>query len=120
MADQAEAAAHAATQREGNRSALISIDSIMPQNIRIRLNVGGTVFHTSLYTLMEGARRGGVVFQCLCTQILGPHININATAKDREVKSIAWHHCVVPAQAEQYRVEHFIDADPIPFSFCPG
>ena len=29
----------------------------MPQNVPIRLNVGGTVFHTSrlLHTLMEGA-----------------------------------------------------------------
>ena len=38
----------------------------MPQNVRVRLNVGGTPFHTSLHTLMEGARRGCVVFQCLC------------------------------------------------------
>ena len=27
----------------------------MPQNVPIRLNVGGTVFHTSLHSLMEGA-----------------------------------------------------------------
>jgi hypothetical protein len=38
-------------------------DTAMPQNVRIRLNIGGTVFYNSLYTLMEGARRGGVVFR---------------------------------------------------------
>ena len=43
----------------------------MPQNVRVRLNVGGTPFHTSLHTLMEGARRGCVVFQCLCVHVLG-------------------------------------------------
>ena len=44
----------------------------MPQNVCIRLNVGGSVFHTSLYTMMKGARHGARVFQTLCTQILGP------------------------------------------------
>ena len=59
-----------------------STDSTMPQNVRIRLNVGGTVFHTSLHTLMEGARHGGVVFQCLCVQILGPGANTDAGDAD--------------------------------------
>jgi hypothetical protein len=44
----------------------------MPQHVPIRVDVGGTVFRTSLHTLMEGARLGGVVFQALCLQILGP------------------------------------------------
>jgi hypothetical protein len=57
-----------------------SADSTMPQHVRVRLNVGGTVFHTSLHTLMEGARHGGVVFQCLCVQILGPWANTDAAA----------------------------------------
>ena len=52
----------------------------MPQNVRVRLNVGGTPFHTSLHTLMEGARRGAVVFQCLCVQILGPEAETPAAA----------------------------------------
>ena len=49
--------------------------TVMPQNVRVRLNVGGTTFHTSLHTVMEGARRGSPVFQCLCAQILGPQAN---------------------------------------------
>ena len=86
----------------------------MPQNVRIRLNVGGTVLHTSLYTLMEGARRGGVVFQCLCAQILGP---LPPSIQGASAScSGDWAQRVVPAQAEQYRVEHFVDADPTSFS----
>ena len=86
----------------------------MPQNVRIRLNVGGTVFHTSLHTLMEGARRGFVVFQCLCVQILGTKANSYAVAA---ATGVAWAQRVVPSQAEQYRLEHFVDADPTPFPY---
>jgi len=35
----------------------------MPLHVMVRINVGGNVFHTSLHTLMEGARRGGDVFR---------------------------------------------------------
>ena len=42
-----------------------------PKNERIRLNVGGTVYETSLHTVIEGARAGGGVFKCLCAHILG-------------------------------------------------
>ena len=63
---------------------------------------------------MEGARRGGVVFQCLCAQILG------ALSPSREGANVPcsgdWAQGVVPAQVEQYRVEHFVDADPASFS----
>ena len=31
--------------------------------VMVRINVGGKVFHTSLHTLMEGARLGGDVFR---------------------------------------------------------
>ena len=62
---------------------------------------------------MEGARRGGVVFQCLCAQILG------ALSPSREGANVPcsgdWAQGVVPAQVEQYRVEHFVDADPADF-----
>jgi len=44
----------------------------MPQHVAIRVEVGGTVYRVSLHTLMEDARFGGVVFQALCLQILGP------------------------------------------------
>jgi hypothetical protein len=30
----------------------------MPQHLMVRINVGGQVFHTSLHTVMEGARLG--------------------------------------------------------------
>jgi uncharacterized protein YjbI with pentapeptide repeats len=72
----------------------------MPQHVAIRVDVGGTVFHTSLHTLMEGARLGSVVFQALCLQILGPG---------------PWDQRVVPAQDPQYGVKHFVDADPTPW-----
>lgn len=84
----------------------------MPQNVRVRLNVGGTVLHTSLHTLMQGARKGSAVFQCLCTQILGHSIDADGVQSRH---GVAWEQRVVPAFAEQYKLEHFIDADPTPF-----
>ena len=90
----------------------------MPQNVRVRLNVGGTVFHTSLHTVLEGARRGSSVFQCLSAQILGPPANdatVGSDASDGSSSGLAWEQRVVPAQKEQYRFEHFVDADPAPF-----
>jgi hypothetical protein len=72
----------------------------MPQLVAIRVDVGGKIFHTSLHTLMEGARLGGVVFQALCLQILGPG---------------PWDQRLVPAQNPQYGVKHFVDADPTPW-----
>jgi uncharacterized protein YjbI with pentapeptide repeats len=74
----------------------------MPQHVAIRVDVGGTVFRISLHTLMEGARFGGVVFQALCLQILGPTGG-----------GSAWDQRMVPAQNPQYGVKHFVDADPI-------
>jgi hypothetical protein len=44
----------------------------MPLHVPIRIDVGGTVFRTSLHTLMEGARLGGNDFQALCHKILRP------------------------------------------------
>ena len=87
----------------------------MPQNVRVRLNVGGTPFHTSLHTLMEGARRGAVVFQCLCVQILGPEAHTPAAAGGG-AGGVAWEQRVVRVPAEQARMEHFIDADAGPFA----
>ena len=71
----------------------------MPQNVRVRLNVGGTPFHTSLHTLMEGARRGAVVFQCLCVQILGPQAETQAAARGGAGR-VAWEQRVVRVPAE--------------------
>jgi hypothetical protein len=76
----------------------------MPQHVVIRVDVGGTVFRISLHTLMEGARFGGVVFQALCLQILGPTSG-----------GSPWDQRVVPAQNPQYGVKHFVDADPMPW-----
>ena len=74
----------------------------LPLNVMVRINVGGNVFHTSLHTLMEGARLGGDVFQALCLQIFGPG---------------PWDQRVVPARNPQYGVKHFVDADPTPWPF---
>ena len=90
----------------------------MPQNVRVRLNVGGTTFQTSLYTLMQGARQGSAVFQCLCAQILGRATAAGGDCPEDALQGrngLAWEQRVVPAQAEQYKLEHFIDADPTPF-----
>jgi len=92
-------------------------ETAMPQNVRIRLNVGGTVFHASLNTVMEGARQGGLLFRCLCVQILGPSAPVGPEAGREEDLSRSWAPQVVPAHAEQYRHEHFVDADPTPFSY---
>ena len=91
----------------------------MPQNVRIRLNVGGTIIHTSLHTVLKGARQGGFVFQCLCVQILGagtPAPPGPGEAAERPSSS-SWSSRVVPAHAEQYQHEHFVDADPAPFRY---
>jgi len=89
----------------------------IPQNVRICLNVGGTVIHTSLHTMMEGARQGGIIFQCLCVQILGPSAPDGPEAGRQKDRSSSWAQQVVPARAEQYRREHFVDADPTPFAY---
>ena len=38
----------------------------VPHNVHVRLNVGGAHLHTSLHTVMEGARLGYGCFQSLC------------------------------------------------------
>ena len=94
----------------------------MPQNVPIRLNVGGTVFHTSLHTLIKGARRGCDVFQCLCSQILNLRRNSTQSSvchtADR-ASVLVWspqrqhNHCgMIPPNEE-----HFVDADPTPFPY---
>jgi len=42
---------------------------ILTTEIMVRLDVGGTPLHTSIATVMKGARQEGDVFQRLCTQI---------------------------------------------------
>ena len=80
----------------------------MPQNVRIRLNVGGAVFQTSLHTVVEGARQGSGVFQCLCVQMLGHGARAGSAAEGQsDSHSRSWESRVVPAHAEQYRHEHF-------------
>ena len=74
-------------------------DAAIPQNVRVRLNVGGTTFHTSLHTLMEGARRGAVVFKCLCVQILGAEAESPAAAGGG-AGGVAWEQRVVRVPAE--------------------
>jgi hypothetical protein len=91
------------------------MDMTMPQNVRVRLNVGGTVFHTSLHTILEGARRGCVVFQCLAEQILGPQSCAVSGESDGRADGVGWEKRVVPAKDERYRLEYFVDADPTPF-----
>ena len=81
---------------------------VPPQQVTVRIDVGGTVFRTSLHTLMEGARLGSPVFQALCLQILGP-------AADG---CSPWEQRAVPAHVQQqHGVKHFVDADPTPWPY---
>ena len=41
---------------------------LLQSAVVVRLDVGGTPLNTSLATVMEGARQGGEVFECLCAQ----------------------------------------------------
>ena len=87
----------------------------MPQNVPIRLNVGGTVFHTALHTLMVGAQCGSLLFQVLCAQILGP-VDPSAAAAGAGAGN-PWERRVVSAPVQKHRVEHFVDADPTPLPY---
>ena len=83
--------------------------TVLPHNVQVRLNVGGAHLHTSLHTVMEGARLGYGCFQTLCVNILqAPHDSSQEPVWDR-VK-------LVPTTMEQNRLQ-FIDADPTHFSF---
>ena len=62
----------------------------MPQNVRVRIDVGGSTFHTSLHTLLEGARRGSPVFRSLVAQVLGPG-EMAAAGSDRpRTDGLSW------------------------------
>ena len=42
----------------------------VPHNVHFRLNVGGAHLHTSLHTVIEGARLDYGYFQSLCVKVL--------------------------------------------------
>jgi uncharacterized protein YjbI with pentapeptide repeats len=83
----------------------------VPHNVHVRLNVSGAHLHTSLHTVMEGARLGYGCFQMLCVKILQASHD-SSQVWDR-VK-------LVPIKIEKNCVEHFIDADPTHFLFWLG
>ena len=100
-----------------------------PDNVHIRLNVGGMPLHTSLRTVMEGARLGCDDLQILCVKILTGN-NMSAVSALTSVPQYpddppahysmwepVWEKTLVPADTEQYHLEYFIDADPTVFSF---
>ena len=49
-------------------------------------------------------------------QILGTEANSHAAANSHAT-GVAWAQRVVPSQVEQFRMEHFLDADPTPFPY---
>jgi hypothetical protein len=70
-------------------------DPAMPLHVPIRIDVGGTVFRTSLHTLMEGARHGsGNDFQALCHKIPASPLAAAASGTcslcPRRTRSMAW------------------------------
>jgi hypothetical protein len=81
----------------------------LPHNVKINLNIGGVHLHTSLHTVMEGARLGCNYFQILC-------LNILQEAQENRTEFV-WNQTLVPTEMAQYEVEHFIDADPTAFQY---
>jgi len=81
----------------------------VPHNVHVRLNVRGMHLHTSLHTVMEGARLGFRYFQNLCVKIL-------PAAQDSSQEPVWDRVKLVPTTMEQNRLQ-FIDADPTHFSF---
>ncbi|KAJ1485827.1 hypothetical protein T484DRAFT_1791952, partial [Baffinella frigidus] len=78
----------------------------MLESVVVRLNVGGAEVHTSLTTLLEGARQGGTLFQRLCGQVLGPGWSSVAESG-------------VPPDTfvgGEESAEHFVDVSPALFS----
>ncbi len=103
-----QTAGAAADSAEGSRRMESEIlpamnNQVEPLHVPIRIDIGGTVFRTSLHTLMEGALLGGNYFWALCHNILRP---------GEPAGSRPWDLLVVPAQNQQYGMEHFVDADP--------
>ena len=52
---------------------IIGDRNLLQNQVMIRMDVGGTPLHTSLTTVMEGARQGGVVFKRICEKVKGRH-----------------------------------------------
>ena len=86
-------------------------EALNPQAVSVQLNVGGTTFRTTLRTLMEGAQSGGVVFKCLCSEILG--LGTSVTATDAVGIAGTWAQRVV--RVSEAHDEYFVDADATPF-----
>jgi hypothetical protein len=86
--------------------------TVLPHNVHVRLNVGGACLHTSLHTVMEGARLGYGCFQILCVKML-------PAAHDSSQEPVWSRVKLVPTTMGQNRA-HFIDADPTHFSFWLG
>jgi hypothetical protein len=84
----------------------------VPHNVHVRLNVRGAHLHTSLHTVMEGARLGFSYFQTLCVKIL-------QVSQDSSQEPVWDSVKLVPTTTEQNRLQ-FIDADPTLFSFWLG
>ena len=87
----------------------------MPQNKRVRLKVATAACDTTLYTIIEGARQGGIVFKCLCLNILGP--NNVSTMPSESTTGMTWENQVVVCDPKEDKIVHFVDMDATIFSF---
>jgi hypothetical protein len=70
-----------------------------PRREVVRINVGGTIFHTSINTVMEGAVRGSPVFQRLAEHIFGPHASGFDEARGAAAGKLDWKQRVMPAHS---------------------
>jgi hypothetical protein len=87
----------------------------MPQNKRVRLKVATAACDTTLYTIIEGARQGGIVFQCLCLSILGTNnVSIMPSAS---TGGMTWANKVVPSDPKEDKIVYFVDMDSTIFSY---
>ena len=89
---------------------------MMPRNARVILNVGGKIFNISLHALIEGARQGGLVFQCLCLIILGPN-NISTMPSSASTGGMMWENRIVSSSTAHDKTVHFVDMEPTMFAF---
>ena len=48
---------------------IVGEGNLFQNQVMVRMDVGGTPLHTSLATVMEGARQGGVVFKRICEKV---------------------------------------------------
>ena len=98
---------HAAAERE-ERSKTAQTSS--PKKMRVRLNVGGTIFHTSLRTVLEGSTRGGALFDIIIAALRKQDPPADERIQRWSARIFRDH-----TDEQEGLKAFFIDSDPTPF-----